>query len=138
MWQRRDTKEGQPRQVCITPGFMLCDWRAGESAADPEEERLVALDCEMCITESGFEVTRITLVNECGEVCAALAVPPLRPAQPSRNMHPLFLCMRGPAALLLQKVSEVLVFSNNILARVQRYAQNIEQARQACRDGVQM
>ncbi|KAG2491028.1 hypothetical protein HYH03_010476 [Edaphochlamys debaryana] len=49
--------EGGGRLVC-PPGFV-----ATKPSGDPSaSERMVALDCEMCITEAGFELTRLTLV----------------------------------------------------------------------------
>ncbi|GLI65955.1 hypothetical protein VaNZ11_009636 [Volvox africanus] len=47
-----------PGRLVCPPGFI-----ATRPSGDPTvRERMVALDCEMCITEAGFELTRITLV----------------------------------------------------------------------------
>ncbi|KAK9846542.1 hypothetical protein WJX81_006260 [Elliptochloris bilobata] len=63
----------------VPEGFVATQPSGAAPAEDPEEERLVALDCEMCITEAGFEVTRITLVSEAGEVLMDELVKPDRP-----------------------------------------------------------
>ena len=36
--------------------------------ADKEQPKLFGIDCEMCITAEGFELTRVSVVNEQLEV----------------------------------------------------------------------
>ncbi|GFR42691.1 hypothetical protein Agub_g3612 [Astrephomene gubernaculifera] len=48
---------GSGRLVC--PSGYVATQPSGDPTAS---ERMIALDCEMCITEAGFELTRITLV----------------------------------------------------------------------------
>ncbi|KAI3430222.1 hypothetical protein D9Q98_004819 [Chlorella vulgaris] len=55
--------EAQGEMVC-PEGFVAT--RATKGAAAPHD--LVALDCEMCITDAGFELTRATLLDGKGQV----------------------------------------------------------------------
>ncbi|KAF9122732.1 hypothetical protein BGW39_009546 [Mortierella sp. 14UC] len=45
----------------------------------PEKRKLVAMDCEMCITSEGSELTRISLLGEDGEVIYDELVLPINP-----------------------------------------------------------
>ncbi|KAF9143405.1 hypothetical protein BG015_000430 [Linnemannia schmuckeri] len=45
----------------------------------PDKRKLVAMDCEMCLTEQGSELTRITLIGEDGKVIYDELVLPTNP-----------------------------------------------------------
>ncbi|KAK3817872.1 MAG: hypothetical protein JOS17DRAFT_689104, partial [Linnemannia elongata] len=45
----------------------------------PDQRKLVAMDCEMCLTENGSELTRITLIGEDGRVIYDELVLPTNP-----------------------------------------------------------
>ncbi|GIL79048.1 hypothetical protein Vretimale_52 [Volvox reticuliferus] len=56
--EENSNRADPPGRLVCPPGFV-----ATRPSGDPAaKERMVALDCEMCITEAGFELTRITLV----------------------------------------------------------------------------
>lgn len=52
---------------------------SGVAEDDPAWQRMVAMDCEMCVTEAGYELTRISLTDEAGQVLLDELVLPERP-----------------------------------------------------------
>ncbi|KAG9067235.1 hypothetical protein KI688_012017 [Linnemannia hyalina] len=49
------------------------------NSVSPDQRKLIAMDCEMCLTEHGSELTRITLIGEDGKVIYDELVLPTNP-----------------------------------------------------------
>ncbi|KAF9143795.1 hypothetical protein BGX30_014747 [Mortierella sp. GBA39] len=49
------------------------------NSVSPDQRKLIAMDCEMCLTEDGSELTRITLIGEDGKVIYDELVLPTNP-----------------------------------------------------------
>ena len=63
-------------------GFMLTDWPGGNLAADNHaisQMPMFALDCEMVVTTEGYELARISLINEMFECILDSLVKPTNP-----------------------------------------------------------
>ena len=56
------------KQECLRLDRLV---HAEGSEAEAACERLVGVDCEMCVTCEGYELTRLTLVDGDGKVCPA-------------------------------------------------------------------
>lgn len=97
---------------------------AGVAEDDPAWQRMVAMDCEMCVTEAGYELTRISLTDEAGQVCAR-PPPRLRPCM----LHSPRLIW-PPIAAMLGQDSRVQSRIRNMIVRASRRL--VEQCHQVC------
>ncbi len=80
---------GKGGAAALTSGVAAVDGGGGTggtaAARGALPSRLWGLDCEMCLTEAGLELTRITLVDEGGGVVMDEYVRPDRPIEEYRT-----------------------------------------------------
>ncbi|GAB4818134.1 hypothetical protein N2152v2_005180 [Parachlorella kessleri] len=86
--------------------------KARTSPSNCCHQRLVAVDCEMCITAAGFELTRATLVGEDGRVILDELVVPDRPILDYNTRY---------SGITAQMLAGVKTSVANIQALVKRY-----------------
>ncbi|GAB4821802.1 hypothetical protein N2152v2_008848 [Parachlorella kessleri] len=74
-------QHGYPLPEVNEAGEMVCPegFVATQPCGGAPKHDMVALDCEMCITEAGFELTRATVIDKTGQVLLDELVVPDRP-----------------------------------------------------------